>query len=431
MKHLHAALSASPARLRRRLLCSAIALMILSGCAATPRLDRLGSNPEMASTQASDPSESVQAATFSDPRWPVSTSDYQTTSEDIYLANLEGRVSEFKRALGLAPSAGLRNAYASVLYHRFRVLGRVEDAELALALLDEAVKEEPEEPMHRLLRAKVRGAFHQFDGAMDDLKLAAAKSDEPEIHQSIDEVELALGRYADLKATLAGSMQPTENFYELASRADLRLLQGDPVGADLMFRAAQIAYADTNPVPLAWLHVQRGIAALRYREYADAKRFFVAAHERMPHYALATEHLAETEAALGNTDESRALYRAVIEQTGNPEFMGALAGVEREAGNPDAAAEQERKAAAGFARLYARHPAGYAQHYAEFLLASGQNARALELAEENIRLRQDVSSWLLLSRAAGAAGNEVRAAQALAGARATGMNPPELALLEP
>lgn len=406
---------------------TAIALTMLAGC-ATP-------SPSSKSSVDADVAKSAPAGQTADdvmvdPRWPVRVADYRTTSEDIYLANLEGRVSEFKRALALAPSAGLRNAYASALYHRFRVLGRVEDAELALDLLDEAVQEEPEEAMHRLLRAKVRGAFHQFDGAMDDLNRAAPANDEPEIRQSIDEVELALGRYAELKGKLDASLQPTDNFYELASRADLRLLQGDFAGADVMYRSAQIAYVDTNPVPLAWLHVQRGIAALRYGNYTDARLFFAAAHERMPKYALATEHLAETEAALGHTDASRALYQSVIEQTGNPEFMGALARVERDAGNMEAAKEQERKAAAGFEKLYSRHAAAYAQHYAEFLLESGQNARALELAEDNIRLRQDVSSWILLSRAAQAAGNEARAAQALAGARATGMNPPELAELE-
>ncbi len=398
-------------------------LILALGACAAPTAHRPANVLPPASTAANAPT----TPQFLDPRWPISTVDYPTTSEAIYLGNLDASISEYERALRTTPSAGLRNVLAAALYHRFKVIGRVEDAERALVLLDVAVGEEPDVAAHRLLRATVLGAFHRFGEAEADLVVAARSGATPEIGLAQREIDLALGRYDRLANDFEQAGAPASDFYELANRADLQLMQGEFPSANRQFRAAQIEYRDTSPVPLAWLHVQRGIAALRFGDVEDAHRFFEAAHARMPRYYLASEHLAETETSRGNYDRARELYRSVIEQTGNPEFLAALASLEQAAGNEDAAKRRHQEAAAAYAEMHSRHPDAYAQHYAEYLLDAGQPQRALELAERNITLRQDVGSWILLARAADAHGQLVRACEAQRSAWATGRRPPELA----
>ncbi len=392
---------------------------LLASCATRP-VDQ-----HAASADASTPKADA-VPVFVDPRWPISVEDYRTTSEQVYLGNLDARISEYERAMSGNPPASVPNQLASALYHRFKIIGKVEDAERAMALLDDAVRQEPDEASHRVLRAIVRSAFHRFAEAEADLAVAAKSGAAPEISQQQREIDLALGRYDRLEAEFGTALPPTSDFYELVHRADLAVMQGDFDKVNVLMRAAQLEYRDVSPVPLAWLHVQRGIASLRFGDIASAKSFFASAHQRMPRYFLATEHLAEVETELRNFDVARKLYVDVIEQTGNPEFIAALAGLESAAGNKAETARLNAEAKSAFAALYARHPDAYAQHYAEFLLETGDVEKALELAERNIGLRQDVGSWILLAQAAEAAGRDERACEAFRRVGATGRSPPEL-----
>lgn len=392
--------------------------VLLAACAATPNPDRSAESPVVAEAQV-------------DPSWPLRIADYRTTSGAIYLGNLDARIEELTRIVGERDMAVHRTALAGSLYHRYRVVGRLDDAEEALRLLDAAVATEPAVAEHRQLRAVVRSGFHRFTEALEDLDAAAAAgAREDALSRTRREIRLALGDYAQLRDDFAVSSELTASFDELAHRADLRLMQGDPVGASFLYRAAQTQFRDVNPVPLAWLHVQQGIAHLRHGHVIEARRFFAAAHERLPQYYLATEHLAECETVLGNHDAARELYAQVIAQTGNPEFIAALAGLERMAGNRDDAERLTRQAEQGYADLLQRNPAAYAQHAAEFFIEIGKPERADALARENLQLRQDVASWILLAQTAQAVGDDARACDARSKAVQTALRPPELAELD-
>jgi hypothetical protein len=395
-------------------LSAVVATLLLAGCATT--------------RDAASPAAPLAAP---DPVWPLDTQAYRTTSAAIYLGNLDARIEELRRLVAERDRNEHRTALAGSLYHRYRVVGRLEDAEEALRLLDAAVAAEPEVTEHRLLRAVVLGGFHRFADALADLEAAeAAGLPREAAHKARRELQLALGDYAPLREEFARALELSPEFDELAHRADLRLLQGEPAAAEFLFRAAQAQFRDVNPVPLAWLHVQQGIAYLRHGRVDEARRFFAAAHARLPQYYLATEHLAECEARLGNHAAARELYRAVIAQTGNPEFVAALAGVERAAGDDAEATRLEAEALKGYEALLARHPAAFGQHAAEFLIQIGQAERADALARQNLALRRDVGSWILAAQTAEAVGDLPRACAARDRAVETSMRPPELAKLD-
>ena len=409
--------------MRPILICIALATA-LSGCASAPSTTATTAPAETAAAIASPPA--------ADPLWPLQPEAYRTTSGAIYVGNLDARIDEYRRIIAARDMAVHRVALAGDLYHRYRVLGRIADAEEALALLDAAIAADPDAAQAYQLRAVVRAGFHRFDEALTDLDAAQTRGAKPaDLASTRREIQLALGDYAALGSEFTRSADVTPNLYELAHRADLRVMQGDLAGATFLYRAAQTQYRDVSPVPLAWLHLQQGIALLRFGKIAQAREFFAAAHARLPQYYLATEHLAECEAALGNHDRAREIYRDVIAQTGNAEFVAALSGVERSAGNTAEADRLVREAEAGYEALLAKYPSAYAQHASEFFIEIGKPERAYALAQENMAVRQDVGSWILLATTAEAAGNTQAACAARDKVLATGMTPPELAELKP
>jgi len=405
-----------PASLGLTLLLTAL----LAGCAVSPDADKA---PESAASEAyaAPPISSI---------WPISPQYYRTTSADIYLGNLDARIETLERrvAEGFADRG---EVLAAQRYHRYKLRGRLEDADRAIALLAERARNGALSVEGRVLYAITLSGMHQFDDAERWLQSARDAGAKPEQLRDVTaDVLVARGNYAALADDIRTSSEPIADFYALAHRADLRLLQGDLRGAERHYLAAQTLYNDVSPVPLAWLHTQMGIGYLRFGRIEDAKRFFAAAVERLPGYYLAEEHLAECETLLGDHDTARARYLRVIEATGNPEFYAALAGLERAAGNAQLADTLTVKAKDGYEDLLRRWPGAYAQHAAEFFLEIGDPARAYALAKGNADVRQDIGSLILLATSAQAADQIADACDARARALALGFAPPELAELD-
>jgi hypothetical protein len=405
--------------------CPILLTALLAGCAVSP-----DSTP-LSDARPEAPGELALEAPRAEEIWPISTRYYRTTSAEIYLGNLDARVATLERRV----QAGHRDraeALASQLYHRYKLRGRLQDADRATALLAEHAAQGWLSPGGMVLYAIALSGLHRFDEADQWLQRAREAGAKPEEWRDVAaDILVARGDYRALATDIEASAEPTADFYALAHRADLRLLQGDLAGAERHYLAAQALYRDSSPVPLAWLHTQMGIGYLRFGRIEDARRFFAAAVERLPGYYLAEEHLAECETQLGQFDAARERYLQVIEQTGNPEFSAALAGLEREAGNLQRAEQLVAEAKQGYEALLARLPGAYAQHAAEFYIETGDAKRAYTLARKNAELRSDVGSMILLANAAHAAGEIEAACKARKAALAPGFAPPEVAELEP
>lgn len=408
---------------------SLLLILLLGGCAVVPRQPHTSPESPPASPAAIEAPEPAITAgatpTSPDALWPIRPELYRTTSGAIYLGNLQARIDSYRRA---DPSqVGHAGKLAAALYARYRLLGRFDDAVEARDLLLRAVDgvSASADPALVVLAARVHSGFHRFTEAERLLARLPPQVLPVERAALQRDIDIALGRYARLDTDFKDSAQPVGEFYQLAHRADLRVLLGDLTGAERQYRLAQSLYRDVDPMPLAWLHTQMGIALLRFGRIERARTFFAAAVARLPGYALAEEHLAECEALLGETDAARARYLRVVAQTDNPEFMAALAGLEQDAGRPDEATLWHARAQARYADLLAAHPAAFAYHAVEFFLERGDTARALELARSNRRLRGDIFSDILLLQAARQAGHTVEACTAWKAAAAHRLRPPE------
>ncbi|MFI3168672.1 MAG: tetratricopeptide repeat protein [Faecalibacterium sp.] len=110
---------------------------------------------------------------------------------------------------------------------------------LAVECLDKYLAEYPDDVTSRAVRAACRSALGDEDGAMEDLILAAEKSDEyPEIRTALAQVYLNLGQYAEAAAVyeilVEASPEDTDNRQILAA---CYLYAGNYQGAKEQFEA--------------------------------------------------------------------------------------------------------------------------------------------------------------------------------------------------
>lgn len=406
-----------------------LCLALLCGCMAEPTTVRKPAPQTEAGGGwlAAAPAEKALPGVLKLPQWPASNSQIRTTSATIYLGNLDARIAQLQQG---EHEPAVAQALASSLLHRYRISGQLVDAERAGALLQAQLQGESVSAGLRAAYAQWLVLFHRFAEAQAQLEQLGSTEDST-VAALREEINLALGHYAALGPAFA---RPADHAppdpYALASRAHAALLHGDLDLASRLYFEAQSNYHDVGPYPLAWLHVQQGIALLRHGHCEAAEPFFRAARERLPAYYLATEHLAECLVQMRRIEEARGLYEEVIAQTGNPEFMAALADLEEIDGRPERAALLRLQADQTWAGLLQAHPEAYAQHAAEYYLATGRLEPAALWAGRNLAMRQDIGSRLLMVELALARQDRANACDQLRSAQDLGLRPPELVELQ-
>lgn len=366
------------------------------------------------------------------PRYPLSREQRATTDPALTLGNLQSRITVLQRQLEERQDGMAAAQLSAALLQRGQILGRLDDQPLALHWAEQAVAWRSDAAETWLAQASAQAALHRFGPAQASLKQAMALGLPAAASIGLQrDISVALGDYQSLSRDFEQAALPDGDFGTLTHRADLLLLKGDLRGASLWLRTAQDFYHDVNPLPLAWLYTQQGIALLRFGQIEEARVFFAAAHQRLPTYFLATEHLAECETLLGNFDEARKLYVQVVEQTGNPEFMAALAELEQQVGDEVRAKDWRDLADQGFQDLVTRDEAAHAAHAVEFWLETGRtDEEVLALARRNAERRADLASLILAARAEFALGAAERGCSLMARIDQTGLQPPELTEVE-
>ncbi|MEE9424710.1 MAG: hypothetical protein V3V18_06990 [Methylococcales bacterium] len=361
---------------------------------------------------------------------PLTIHQYRTTNGDIYLGNLNSRIQSLTQLAN--NTATHRLLLASSLYHRYQIIGKFDDLTEAQVQLSTYLQQIDHNSQQSdagfILQASIYSATHQFDQALATLKKLTRKASQP-AQISKAEIQFAQGLYEKAKTTinsLAANSEPAIDSQVLSLQANLAIEQGNLAQGLRLFDQAQQQYTNTNPVTLAWLQTQMGIALLRNQKIAQARTFFLSAQQRLPTYSLATEHLAESELTLGNLLSAEKLYASVSQQTKNPEFYAMLAKTQKKLGKNSAAAQSLRTAEQGYSDLLREQPQAFSQHAAQFFYDTGKLPQALELAELNLQNREDIHSWLLLSHISKAMHQQIKACDALAKANSLNMHPPEL-----
>ncbi len=332
---------------------------------------------------------------------PRNQKELPTTSAKIFLANLDGRIDAGKKLIEQNPEIVSRYSMTgNALMARARIFGDLEQLAEAIEMANQALKRQPKHAGSLLLRARARISLHEFEQARADAESVIELGSQPAAEHVIADYQWNVGNHEPAIKFFRAAESKRSDLYTLARIGQLEMDLGNPKAAEKTMARAELLFRDVSPVPVAWLNVQRGLIALHTGQFEKAKRFYTEAMERIPTYPMAIEHLAEIEHLLGNTDRSIELYRKVIEQTQDPEFIGALSGVLREKGERKEADELRNQAKKRIEELMKKYPNAMYWHAAGFFLEEGGDPkRALRLLEKNVELRPTYKSYVALAGA--------------------------------
>jgi tetratricopeptide (TPR) repeat protein len=325
-----------------------------------------------------------------------------TTAGVIAVGNLQVRIDGYgPRATEGRLTVGARVELIEALALRGNVLGSIADSERATAMAGELVGLAPSDARSFLARARMRGVFHRFESALTDLDTAAALGG---VRADIDleraVIAQALGRSDEALAILRPRVDGQPDVRARAALAGVYGERGEMDEAERWFRATTRVSRGTSPFPIAMLEFQRGRLWMEHGDLHRARAWCEAAVRRLPAYVPAQGHLAELEAARGETAAAIARLRPLALASDDPDYATQLARILRTIGHAEEAQGWRDHAEARYDALVARHPDAFADHAAEFWLAiGGDPARALRLAQRNLSLRPTPRARALVRRA--------------------------------
>lgn len=246
------------------------------------------------------------------------------------------------------------------------------DEDAALAALDEAVKLAPEDAATRLARGKALGAALRFDGALEDLALAAkdkaleveastlrgkllARAGRPDeavkawqeliaanpadegLKEDLIELEIGEGMLDEAVAAARDLAAKTEDPYKKALRrlqvAEILAQAGKKDDSLAEYREVFAVSADGS-----WLErevlARAGALFSREDDSAGLKDFLGALREAYPRRVAVKKEAAKSLLAAGDGDEAVAMFREVLkvlpgDREVREEFIGLLEGAER------------------------------------------------------------------------------------------------------
>ena len=188
-----------------------------------------------------------------------------------------------------------------------------------------------------LTQARLHYTLHRIKAASAALDACPANAEAVEVAALRADIALYTGRYReaeDAYRALVNGVGTSTSYVRLGL---MKKWLGSPGEAAALIEAAEKRYHAGAPVMLAWLKLQRGLIALDRGRLDEALALYRLASDALDGWWLIDEHIAEVLHLTGKTQEARMLYEDIVARTGNPEFMDALAAIEREAGRADAA----------------------------------------------------------------------------------------------
>jgi tetratricopeptide (TPR) repeat protein len=334
--------------------------------------------------------------------------ELHTTSGVIALMNLQGQVDGLEAQAAVGQLTVVQQAeLINLISLRGHVLGRIADYECAANLAEQLVHDTPADGHAFLARARTRATFHRFAEALADLDMAERLgSDRASLDAERAAIFQALGRYDEALTLRQNAAERRSDFTALGALAGLQAERGQVAEAERLFSEGRRRYRGVSPFPVVQLDFQRGLMWLGQGDLHAARAWFDAAQGRLPAYAPALGHLAEVEAALGEREAAITRLRLLAASSDDPEYAAQLASLLSKAGQAQEARWWHARAATRYDELMVRHPGAFADHAAEFWLTSGVDAqKALQLARQNLAIRQTPRAYALFHRAAQASAN--------------------------
>jgi len=345
-----------------------------------------------------------------------------TALASLAMSSYDADLQRLQKQIEDARAGGDATRIAAATYSRASLTADFAELQAAERAIEEALRISPT-PELLLLRANFNFKMHRLQRAKADLaRLTDGNNGSEPVKTLAARIALQEGDYAAARAAYTAIVERTHSWDAIASLAYYESVTGNPDGADRLYAAAEDELSAKEMRSYAWVEVQRGVLDFDRGRYAEALVHYQRAERAYSGWWLVEEHTAEVLAALGRNAEAEALYRIAIEQTHNPEYVAALAKLTR---------QSDAEAMKLYDAQLALYPEAAGGHLIRHLLASpGSDERLLQLAKQNVALRPNGESRLLLAKAYWRAGRVEDARRELRGVRATPFRTPELAAFE-
>ncbi len=142
-----------------------------------------------------------------------------------------------------------------------------------------------------------------------------------------------------------------------------------------------------TPQSQAFFYLQQGLLDLDRGHYDEALKHYKEADRVFSGWWLIDEHIAEIYRLKGQIDVALEIYERVVAETGNPEYMDALALIALDKGNKNLAKIWSDRARASYQEQLAKFPEATYGHAIQHYLTFGSSEEALALAKKNYDLR--------------------------------------------
>ena len=307
---------------------------------------------------------------------------------------------------------------AGLHLRRARLAGGYDDYDAALEALDEAFALAPDGSGPHAVEARVLASLHRLpeaEGAVERASERVLLDDATRASLDLLDSELAWqgGAYDDALNGLADVHDRRPTFGSHARIGHQAWHTLDDATAEAAFDDAEEAIVGEAPVLRAWTHLQRGILDLDRGRLDEALDHYHDADAALPGWWLVQEHIAEIWVLTGHEERAEVLYVDIVERTGAPEFMDALAELALSRGEEAEAARWTAEARAAYDDQLARHPEAAAGHAVDHYLTFAAPSEALDLAEANVMARPNAEAHVKLAAAHLAAGDVPAAREAL------------------
>lgn len=327
-----------------------------------------------------------------------------TKSQVNYESELESLNAAIESAVQLSakqPHDGLlRLELVSLYVERARLTGNYEDYQHAESVLAEQESRIGPSSQASLPRANLHYTLHRLKLASAALDRAPSTADKTEVAGLRGDIAFYSGRYKEAENTYRSLVNQVGISSQYIRLALLKSKMGSPGEATAFLEAAEKRYHGISATRKAWMKLQRGLIALDRGRFDEALAMYQLAADELPGWWLIDEHIAEIKSLTGDNAAAKALYESVIQRTGSPEYMDALAAIELNNGNREGARKLILQARAIYEERLAKFPEAAAGHALSHFLQDAENPRrALSLAQRNFSTRPYGDAAIALARA--------------------------------
>ncbi|MBV1861129.1 MAG: tetratricopeptide repeat protein [Nannocystaceae bacterium] len=277
-------------------------------------------------------------------------------------------------------------------------------------------------PRLRLLSAMLLLDDHRFEQVVAAAtELTGVLPYDPTPHLLIGDASLELGRYSDAETSFEAAIDLRPDLRSYNRVGYMRWLYGDFEGAVGALELALDSGSARDPESMAWCYADLGAMYLRRGQGESARKAAERALQLVPEYGPALSLKGRAMGEAGDFEAARDVLARAADRSPSAESILRVVELARALGR-DGEAESGLADALAMGEHDPRPVAHFLARHGE------QPAKALALAEQELRDRQNIWSWDTLAIAAARAGETTRALEALENAQALGTDDAEMKL---